>query len=251
MKNFWKAVNDVMRRSDVLLMILDARFIEQTRNPEIEQKVRRLGKPLIYVITKSDLVGDKKALESWKKRLRPSVFVSVRKHQGSLKLRDRILIEADRCCGKQYEIWVGVLGYPNVGKSSIINLMKGRHSASTSKLSGHTKSVQMIKADKRIMFLDTPGVIPYMEDDRIKHISIGAIDFSKARDPDLAASEFMRRFPGKIEAYYGVKASPEEDKQDTLEAIAMKKNVLKKGGLPDVIRASRMILHDFQTGKIR
>jgi len=248
MKSYWKAVNKVIRESDVLLLILDARFVEETRNEEIEQKVKSSGKPLIYVLTKCDL-AEKRNMEVLKRTLVPSVFVSAKEHWGSIKLRDRIMIEAKRAYGDREDVWVGVLGYPNVGKSSLINLMRGRHSAPTSSLSGHTRGAQFIRADKRIMFVDTPGVIPYMEKDEVKHVFIGTVDYTKAADPDIAAIELMRRFPGKIGSYYGV---PEgEDKESALEAIAIRKKVLQKGGIPDMMRMARIIIKDFQRGRIK
>jgi len=238
MKNFWKIVNDVIRQADILLLLLDARLVDETRNKEVEDKVRVEGKPLIYVVTKSDLVGKEEA-EKYKKILKPCVFVSAKEFLGTTKLRERILIEA-----KVKEPKVGVLGYPNVGKSSLINAMKGKHSASTSSLSGHTKGVQMIRADSRIIFLDTPGVIPYKEKDEIKHIMIGTIDYNKVKEPDLVVMELMERFPGKIEERFG--AAVKDDKEETIEEIARNRNILKRKGELDIQRTSRMILKEWQ-----
>jgi ribosome biogenesis GTPase A len=248
MDNFWKLVNSVIRKSDVLLLILDARFAYETRNEEVENKVRATKKPLIYVITKSDL-SSPEVLKECKKRMRPSVFVSAKERQGSGLLRERILIESDRVYGKRDTITVGVLGYPNVGKSSLINMLKGRHSLSTSSLSGHTKALQKVRAGRNLYFIDTPGVIPYMEKDELKHALIGVKDYTKVKDPDLIVLGIMRRLPGKLEAFYGVPEN--EDKEKTLEHIALKRNVLKKGGFPDVMRMAREIIRDFQKGKIK
>jgi len=95
MANFWRAVNDVIKTADVLLLLLDARLPMETRNKEVEDKVRNSGKPLIYVITKSDLVAQKSA-EELKKQFKPCVFVSSVKFHGTTMLRDRILIEAKK-----------------------------------------------------------------------------------------------------------------------------------------------------------
>ncbi len=248
MKNFWKIVNDVINDADILLMILDARLIDETRNNEIETKVLKSGKPLIYVLTKCDLV-DKNFVEKYKKILIPSVFVSATEHLGTTKLRDRILIEAKRAYYEKKCVTVGVLGYPNVGKSSLINAMKGKHAAGTSITSGYTKGIQKVRIDKRIMLLDTPGVIPYKEHARLKHQLIGTIDFAKARQPDLAVIALMERFPGRIETFYGVKEN--EDVDEVIESIAKKRNILKKGGGPDADRMARMILKDWQKGIIK
>jgi hypothetical protein len=247
-ENFWKAVNRVIREADILLLLLDARFIDESRNKEIEDKVRLARKPLIYIITKSDL-AEKKKVEACKKILRPSVFVSVKERSGRTRLKERIIIEAGRVYSNKERINVGVLGYPNVGKSSLINFMKGRHAAHTSSLSGYTRTTQTIKTDRRLYFIDTPGVIPYMEKDAVKHVSMSVIDFMKVRDPDLMVMELMRKHPGKIEAHFGVLTG--EDKEKTIEEIALRKNVLMKGGVPDIERICRMILRGFQTGKIK
>ena len=238
---FWKLVNKVISKSDVLILVLDARWINETRNEEIENKVKGLGKPLIYVITKCDLVEKEKI----PKDLRP-VLMSVRKKYGLLKLKERMMIEAERM-GKKTVI-VGVLGYPNVGKSSLINMMKGKKSAPTSPLSGWTRGIQKLKMNERIMFLDTPGVIPYGEKDFLKHVMINVIDYSKVEEPDLLVIELMNKFPGRIEAYYGVDVL--EDKEETIEKIAIKKKIVKKGNAPDIRRMSVSILKDWQSGKM-
>ncbi len=248
MANYWKAVKRVIQEADILLLLLDARFVDETRNSEIEDKVRAAGKPLIYVITKADL-AERQKLGHFRKILRPSVFVSAKTRTGRGKLKQRIMTEAGKVYKGKEKIRVGVLGYPNVGKSSLINFMKGRHSAQTSIVSGFTKGVQLIRVEKGLYFIDTPGVIPYKEKDEMKHIITNVRDYTKVRHPDMAVVNLMRRFPGRIEEYYGVPVI--EDKEKTLEAIALKKHVLMKGGLPDVIRMAVSILRDFQIGKIK
>jgi len=241
---FWRIVNDVISKADIILLLLDARMIKETMNDEIVSKVQ--DKPLIYVITKSDLV---RRSELSKVKLNPSVYVSAKYHQGTLKLRDRILIEGKKAYKDKNVFTVGVLGYPNVGKSSLINAVKGKKSAPTSSASGFTRGVQKVKADNRITFLDTPGVIPYREDDKVKHALIGTVDYNKIKEPDLAVAGIMEIYPGVIEECYGVEES--DDFEETIEKIAEKKKLMKKGNEPDVERASRMILKDWQVGKIR
>ena len=246
MPNFWKLVNQVIRQADVIILLLDARLIEETRNLEVEHKVKKANKPLIYVVTKSDLVK-KSALE--KIPLKPIVFVSARKHLGTTLLRKRILLEGKKAYGPQESFTIGVLGYPNVGKSSLINAMKGRRSAPTSSTSGFTKGIQEVRADNRLVFLDTPGVIPFKEKDQAKHILIGTIDYNKVKDPELAVIIIMEKYPGRIEKHYQIKSEPDFEHQ--IELIALKNNLLMKQGKPDLERTARMILKDWQTGKIK
>lgn len=247
MVNFWKVVNKVINDSDVVLLLLDSRAVKETKNKEIEDKVKKAGKPLIYVFTKCDLI-DQKESERLKQRLRGSVFVSATKHYGTTMLREKILIEAQRAGIDKQIVKVGVLGYPNVGKSSLINAMKGRKAAKASSQSGLTRGVQKIRADTRIIMLDTPGVIPYMEKDTPKHGSIGAIDANRVRDPDLIVLRLLETNPGKFEKHYGVDRS--DDLEEVIAAIAFKLNMLKKGGKADIERASRYILRDWQKGVV-
>ncbi|MBU0666213.1 MAG: GTPase [Nanoarchaeota archaeon] len=265
MANFWHIVNNVIRDADVLLLLLDARLVNETRNLEIEKKVKAAGKPLIYVITKCDLVENKdfedahkevlfdapkkKLLVEYKKELKPCVFVSAIKYYGVTILRERILIEANKHKIKSSPIKVGVLGYPNVGKSSLINAVSGGSGAPTSMMSGYTKGLQKIKCDNRIMFLDTPGVIPFMEKESEKHSMIGSVDFTKVKEPDLAVMKIMEQFPGKVEAYYDVPVI--DDFEATLENITISKNIIKSGNQPNIDKMARTILKNWQKGNIK
>jgi ribosome biogenesis GTPase A len=98
------------------------------------------------------------------------------------------------------------------------------------------------------VLLDTPGVIPYMEKDDMKHAIIGTIDHSREKDPDIVAMFLMEEFPNLLEKYYGVPFNI--DKSITLESIAMKRKLIAKKGIADIQRAARMVLKDWQTGKI-
>lgn len=243
--SFWQMVNKVIRESDVLLLVLDSRLAINTRNMEIEDKVQRTGKPLIYVLNKCDLV-DMNLMKQLKKTIPGSVFISATKHLGMTKLREKVMIKASQL--KKTRVTVGVLGYPNVGKSSIINALKGRAAAKTSSISGFTKHVQKIKTSSMVL-LDTPGVIPYKERNVVKHNLIGTIDYSKEKDPDVIVMMFMNAFPGLIEKHYGVPIL--EDKEEALESIALKRNAIAKGNKADTLKMSRIILHDWQKGAIK
>ena len=117
MVNYWKIVNEVIRRSDIIILVLDARYIEDTRNKELEDKIIRSEKPILYVINKCDLVPREE--HKYIKSLNPSIYISAKDHLGTANLRKKIMITAQDV--KTEMIHVGIVGYPNVGKSSIIN----------------------------------------------------------------------------------------------------------------------------------
>ncbi len=241
-KRFWESVNEVIEKADILLLVLDARLVDETRNQEIEDKAK--GKPLIYVVTKSDLADMRDKV----KNLKPIVFVSATQHFGLRTLRQRIIIESKRANIDKIPIKVGVLGYPNVGKSSLINAMRGAKVAKTSVQSGCTKSIQRVKSGKKISFLDTPGVLPYLEKKTFKHILIGSITFKDVKEPEYPVYDIMDEYPGMLEKHYCVE--PQKDHEETLEKIALNHHMLRKGGVPDIQRMAKAILKDWQKGVI-
>ncbi len=242
MVNFWKVVNQILEKADIILEVLDSRLIDETRNKELEDKIKKKGKQIIYVLNKCDLV-DKEELEKRKKDLFPCVFVSAKEHLGTTMLREKILRYA-----KTIPVIVGVVGYPNTGKSSIINALKGKRAAAlTSSESGFTKGMQIVKADNKIKLLDSPGVVPFQEKDEVKHTLIGSINPSKLKDPDLVAYKLIEYAKSRIKQYYNIKGS---DPEEILENIAIKLKKLRKGAEPDIETTARILIKDWQTGKI-
>ena len=242
MVSFWKIVNSVIRDADILLLVLDARMPELTRNREIEQKVKNQGKKIIYVLNKSDLVS-KKEIEKMNQDYTPSVFISSKEKLGGTLLFKKImrLSQGEKCV-------VGVLGYPNVGKSSVINLLKGKGSASVSSQSGHTRGIQFVKAKGKLKLIDTPGVLPFKEKDIEKQVLIGSINSEQIEEPDYFAVKLIDKYPNLFEKYFDEKY--DGDGYDFLEKVATKKNILKKGGEADLQRFGRKVLKDWQTGKV-
>ncbi len=243
MVNYWKIVNRLIRDSDILLEVLDARLVDETRNPELEKKIDLAGKKLIYVINKADLV-EKRSLDRKKRQMKNCVFVSSVKHYGSKILRELILRLADKEL-----VTVGVVGYPNTGKSSVINMLKGKASAPVSSTSGYTKGLQKVKATRRIMLMDSPGVVPFRRNDETKLALIGSLNAARLKNPDIDAMALIDSLEGAVEIHYEVE--PGEDSEESLERIAIKKKKLLKGDKPDVMTVARMMIQDWQKGKIR
>jgi hypothetical protein len=241
--SFWKIVNEVIKQSDVVLEVLDARLIDETRNSEIEEKIEKEGKKLVHVVNKIDLI-DKDSIKEKLKELSNPVFISSKERLGTTILKNKIM----QIAGKE-KVTVGVVGYPNTGKSSVINALAGSKKARTSPSAGFTRGIQKVKASDRIILLDTPGVFPFEEKDEVKSALIGAKTPEQLKDPDLAAVELIKVLNGKVEKHYNVQRL--EDYEEILENIAKKMNKLKKGGIPDIDTAAMIIIKDWQRGKIR
>lgn len=243
MANFGKLVDEVIEVSDILLLIIDARNIKDSINENLEKQIEKSGKRFLYVINKCDLLSKK---EQDKLKLPNSIQVSASKHMSTMRLLRKIME-----ISKGENAVVGVIGYPNTGKSTIINALKGRHSAPTSSKSGFTRSIQKVKISNKLTLIDTPGVfgksLPKNGD--VNHVMIGAIDSDKIKDKEEAVLKLIEKLDGKIERYYKVK--PHEDSYDTLEEIAIKNNMFKKGKEPDTQRMAASIIQAWQKGKIK
>ena len=191
-----EAVNHVITSSDIVLCVLDARFISETRNLYLESRIKAQNKKIIYVLNKADLVRniDQKELDN----LSPNVIVSCKTRNGVNELRGRIKI-ISRQLKKTSPVYIGVIGYPNTGKSSVINLILGKKEiAKTSSVSGFTKGVQLLKLSEGIYLFDSPGIIHATErfTELVKLAKIGVKTFDRTENPDLFVHELMTQHPG-------------------------------------------------------
>jgi ribosome biogenesis GTPase A len=241
MANYWKLVESVIERSDIILEVLDARLPDETRNSLLEEKVKKKGKKILFVMNKCDL-ADKDRLEETRKRIKPSIFISSRDHLGTTMLRNKII-----SMSKSDKITVGVCGYPNTGKSSLINALSGRGKTRTSPESGFTKAIQLASAG-RIMLIDTPGVIPHDDKDEALLALIGARDASRLRDPEGAALMLIELKKRGIAEKHSIE---EKEGYLMLDDYALKTGRLLKGGEPDTQAAARTLIREWQTGKLR
>lgn len=284
-KAFPSLAKEVIKSSDVVLEVLDARFIKETRNFEMEEFAREQGKILIYILNKADLVDHVKIRQSdLLDDLNNYVFISTKKNQGRHELRSLIKIQAKNfkkgkknkskseseehleihkqgIGNKKFfktgttEVNVGVIGYPNVGKSSLINMLTGRGAARTSPKAGFTKGIQKVKLAEGIMLLDTPGVMS--DEDAAasqlanlkKHAMIGVRTYDSTKNPEFVVAQLMKEFPNIFENHYKIEA--EGDSEILLEELGKKRNLLLKKGLVDMDRVARLVLRDWQSGKIR
>jgi ribosome biogenesis GTPase A len=253
MTGYRMMVNDVISRADIILEVVDARFADETRNGDVERDVERSNKKFILVLNKCDLVP-REILERTKSRLSkiaPTVFVSCKDRLGTTILLHTILEHTDI---RERDILVGVLGYPNTGKSSVINVLAGRHKAKTSPISGHTRGVQLVKAGSHIMLLDTPGVIPFGENDECIQGILSVKDATHLRDPIGVAMKIIERFFAEnrtaLESFYHVTLEG-LDSYDALLLIGRTCNLLRKKGEVDETRTAVRVINDWQKGLLR
>ena len=251
---FSEQAKEAIRISDIVLMLLDCRDIPGSRITEAESHINESGKKIIHVITKIDLLP-KSSLDSLDlPSLQNPILISSKTKQGIGKLRERIIIESKKLKQKR-KAHITLIAYPNIGKSTLINLLVRRNAAPVSSNPGFTKGLRKIRLNKDISIIDAPGIIRKKEDlfessvDLRKHSRIGVQIPESVRDPDFLVADIIRLNPSLLEKYYDVEAKG--DAEILLVSLAKRHNFMKKQGLPDIDRAARLVLKDFSEGKIR
>jgi len=237
-QGFWIIAKKIVKDADVVLEVLDARFPNITRISRLEKMAKE---KLILVINKVDLVSDK-TLDKIKTEFKHSKYVLVS------SLNSKGVGELIKLLkGK-----VAVIGYPNTGKSTLINKLSLGGKAKTSSESGFTKGKQLITGKNGIMLMDTPGIVPFAARDEVRLGLVSGISPSKLENPDLVATKliyiFKKNNPSLFERYYGVDMSL--DSYSILLEIGRKRHMLLKKGEIDERRAAISLLVDWHKGKI-
>lgn len=253
-RRIWNELYKVIDSSDVLLQVLDARDPMGTRSPYVEKFLReeKPHKHLIFILNKVDLVPNW-VTQRWVAILSaeyPTIaFHASLTHpfgKGSLinLLRQFAKLHIDK-----KQISVGFIGYPNVGKSSVINTLRSKKVCKVAPIAGETKVWQYITLMRRIFLIDCPGIVyPSAETDTEKVLK-GVVRVELVQNPEDYIEDVIKR----VRKEYLVKTY-KVDGWDTatefLEKLAARTGKLLKKGEPDVNQVARMVLNDWQRGKL-
>ncbi|WP_048159828.1 GTPase [Thermococcus barophilus] len=249
-KKAWRIVREVIDEADIVIEVVDARDPIGTRNPKVERLVKESGKKLLIAMNKADLVPKEWAEEYKRKSDVPMVFISARERKGTGILRREIKKIAKELFDEGKEkVKVALIGYPNVGKSTIINVLKGKHAVGVAPIPGYTKGKQLIRLSKKIWLIDSPGVVPIDDFDEL--VIKGGFPADKIEDPVKPALKLIRRIIDTRKEALTEKYDIQEfeSEEQILEAIGRKKGLLRKGGEVDIEETARYFLREWQTGK--
>jgi nuclear GTP-binding protein len=271
LKAFYSEVKKVIELSDVVLEVLDARDPIGSRCPSVEESVLTSGKRLVLLLNKIDLVP-KSNVEKWLKYLRrqlPTIAfkASTQEQQRSLGRAGHAMVATSKCIGADLlmsllgnycrnkdiktSIRVGIVGFPNVGKSSVVNSLKRKVACNVGATPGITRNIQEVHLDKKIRLLDSPGVVVATSAfDPVEMALKNAIRVECLDDPITAVEAVLRRCHKEaLMLQYNL---PDFDTtHEFLAMLAKKMGKLKRGGVPNVRMAAVKLLNDWNSGKLR
>ncbi|CAL8110054.1 unnamed protein product [Orchesella dallaii] len=260
LKAFYRQFQQVVNDSDVIIEVLDARDPLGTRNPEAEEAVRmHSDKKLLMILNKCDLVPVEN-IQKWIAYLKQTGNATVLPFKANTqKQKDNLgavasitdsmnLTETKKTVGisdlmgllgawargEAGGITVGVIGMPNVGKSSLINSLKRCAACNVGAKPGVTRNLQIVHLNSKLRLIDSPGIC-----------------FSKETgNESMTIEKILDRVPKTtLMLQYGI---PDfDDSEEFLANIASKYGQLKKGGIPNTGAAEQKLIHDWHTGAIR
>jgi ribosome biogenesis GTPase A len=252
-----KGIRDVLSRVDMFVELLDARIPASSSNPVLTNL--RGNKPCIKVLSKSDL-ADPERTGSWQAWLESEH--KTRTVISSTSDRQQVTSLADQCRKlftpdneRVKSITVMIVGIPNVGKSTIINILADRKIAKTGNEAAVTRMQQRIQLDHGIVLLDTPGVLwPKVENPASGYrlAATGAIRDTAFTHEDVAwflAGFLLAHYPSLVDSRYQFKALG-KDAGALLEHIGRQRGCLKAGNRVDMDRVAKLLLNEFREGKI-
>ncbi|MGZ4958440.1 MAG: ribosome biogenesis GTPase YlqF [Methylomonas sp.] len=252
-----KEIKQALPDIDLLIEILDARIPFSSQNPMLA--ALRGDKPTIRVLSKTDL-ADPDVTRQWQLHMEQELAV---KTLAVTTLQPEKIKQIIDLCGKMLPekteankvIRTMIMGIPNVGKSTIINILAGRTIAKTGNEPAVTKQQQRINLKNNIVLSDTPGVLwPNVENRNSGYrlAVTGAIKDTAFQHDDIALfalDYLLKAYPAFLQTRYRLESLP-EDAMSALQGIGRKRGCLKAGGHIELDKAAKLFLTELRAGTI-
>ena len=259
MRESVKILKNAVKKANLVLEVVDARFPFSSTNPYTETICRHMAK--IKVMNKSDL-ADPDVTEQWlsfyndaayNKTMQGETFAVSALNKGDIReLSEYCLSETSINPAEKLKIIV--MGIPNTGKSTLINCLIGKKAARVGNVPAVTRHNQRLSVGKRMDVYDTPGILwPVVEpEERGNILSAGGAVSDSAYDyTDIGAflaGYMLKRYPEHLKNRYNIGVS-ECDGVEVLSLIGKKRGCLVKGGRIDLQKVSEIFVNEVRQGK--
>ena len=255
-----------VKNIDIILYVLDARAPLACLNPEFNKIIK--NKPILFILNKIDIADNVKIEKEKIEDCLLNYFsnkVDIVKLNSTMSGAKKIILQKinylcrekiEKNASKNINAYIRgmVVGVPNCGKSTLINNLCGKSKSITGNKPGVTRGKQWVNVEKNIQILDTPGTLyPNLENQQFaKFLAyIGSI-----KDEVVDINELACDFISDIEKQYGTILNNRYQVEllglpfEKIQQIAIKKNLLIKGGEIDFDRTCFMIIDDFRKGRL-
>lgn len=252
-----KEIKEVLSQIDVLIEVLDARIPYSSENPEVA-KIRG-DKPCIKILNKSDL-ADPEITAQWQAHLESQDGVKTLTTSITDKAKTKEIIQLIRKTCPQKDASVKninamIIGIPNIGKSTLINILADRVIAKTGNEPAITKNQQRINLGSGIALLDTPGVLwPKLENPNTGYrlAALGAVKDTAMEYDDVGfytADYLIKHYPEMMKERFKLDELPDTELA-FLELIAAKRGALMAGGRVDLYKICKLMIDELRSGKL-
>jgi ribosome biogenesis GTPase A len=257
-----KAIAERIKEIDVVIEVLDARLPGSSANPLLAELTR--GKPALKILNKQDL-ADPQQTAQWLAHYQARPGTQALALDASATAPARQLIKACRSLaplrgGMVKPMRVLICGIPNVGKSTLINTLKGRRAAKTGDEAGVTRTESRIVLADDFYLFDTPGMLwprIVVPESGFNLAASGAVGRNAYDDQEVAlelVSQLKADYTEPLLARYAIGWSPEQvagaADEDLLEAIGRARGALAAGGQVNFQKAAELLIADFRSNAI-
>ena len=253
-----KAIAERIREIDVVIELLDARLPGSSANPMLAEMTS--GKPALKVLNKQDL-ADAERTTAWLAHYNAMPGVRALPLDASMTTPAKALVAAchelaPNRGGMAKPMRVLICGIPNVGKSTLINTLKGKRAAKTGDEAGVTKLEQRITIAPDFYLYDTPGVLwprIIVAKSGYNLAASGAVGRNAFDDEEVALEllDYLRGpYAALLLARYKIADATAMTDEQLLEEIGKKRGALQSGGRINLQKAAEIVINDFRSAAI-